>query len=76
MAKKTPRLDLIDDTDDPVLGTADLRMLGVAYHSNHLRRMWQAGKFPRPFKLSANRLGWRRSVIRQWLAEREQQGEE
>jgi hypothetical protein len=75
VAKKHPNLDLITDQDDPVLTTSDLKQFGVDYHVTHLRRLWKQGKFPQPFKLSANRLGWRRSTIRRWLAEREQGSE-
>lgn len=62
------------DTFDPVIGTADLPGLGIHYNLNHLRRMWRAGKFPKPFKISANRLGWRRSVIVAWIDERTRPG--
>jgi prophage regulatory protein len=35
-----------------------------------LHRMRRAQKFPDAFKLSDGRVGWRTSVINQWLAER------
>jgi len=71
MGKKTSHPELVNDEDDPIVTMADLPQFGIRYHPTHLRRLWKAGKFPKPFKLSANRLGWRRSWIRQHLAERE-----
>jgi predicted DNA-binding transcriptional regulator AlpA len=44
--------------------------MGIAYHINHLRRMWTAGRFPKPFKLSARRLAWKSSDIEQWIEAR------
>jgi predicted DNA-binding transcriptional regulator AlpA len=37
-------------------------------------RLRRLGKFPEPIQLSERRLGWRRRVIRQWLADREEKG--
>ena len=34
-------------------------------------RLVQRGELPRPIRISAGVVGWRRSVIETWLAERE-----
>jgi predicted DNA-binding transcriptional regulator AlpA len=36
-----------------------------------LWRWIRDGDFPKPIKLGANRVGWRESVVRRWLDERE-----
>lgn len=49
----------------------DLPYKGINYHRNHLRRLWEAGKFPKPIKHSPRKLVWPENVIDLWLAERE-----
>lgn len=39
----------------------------VLYSSSQLRRMEQAGKFPRRLKLGPNRVGWLASEIEKWI---------
>ena len=39
----------------------------VLYSSSQLRRMEQAGKFPRRLKLGPNRVGWLSSEIENWI---------
>jgi len=34
-------------------------------------RMVRRGEFPPPLQLSPRRIGWRRSTVERWLAERE-----
>jgi len=51
----------------------DLRARGVAYHSNHLRRMWGDGRFPKPIRLSPRKLAWREADIDKWFADKENQ---
>jgi prophage regulatory protein len=34
-------------------------------------RLRRAGKFPEPIRLSVGRIGWRRSDLDKWLAERQ-----
>lgn len=53
--------------NDPLVGMADLPRLGICFHPNHLRRLWTRGEFPRPFKLSARKLVWKRSEIIEWV---------
>jgi predicted DNA-binding transcriptional regulator AlpA len=45
-----------------------LREKGIHYHTNHLRRMWQDGRFPQPFKLSPRKLAWWEHEVDAWLA--------
>ena len=37
-------------------------------------RLRRAGLFPQPIRLSIGAIGWERSVIEKWLAERQQAG--
>jgi hypothetical protein len=53
------------------LTVEDLRDKGIDYHRNHLRRLWMAGKFPKPIKHSPRKLVWPEYLIDQWLAEKE-----
>jgi predicted DNA-binding transcriptional regulator AlpA len=48
----------------------DLRARGVAYHSNHLRRMWGDGRFPKPVHLSPRKLVWDADAVEKWLADK------
>jgi predicted DNA-binding transcriptional regulator AlpA len=50
------------------LTVKDLPAKGINYHTNHLRRMWNDGRFPLPNHLSPRRLVWAESVIDAWLA--------
>jgi len=43
--------------------------LGVSLAT--LARMYAEGKFPKPIRISTQRVGWRRSVIERFIAERE-----
>lgn len=36
-----------------------------------IRRMYQAGTFPAPLKLSERRYGWRESDVESWLSQLE-----
>jgi hypothetical protein len=53
-----------------VLDYDGLKAKGVRYHPNHLRRLWERGDFPRPFKPTPHRLAWFEDVIDTWLAEK------
>lgn len=50
------------------LTVKDLPPKGINYHPNHLRRMWDKGRFPKPIHLSPRKLAWPESVIDAWLA--------
>jgi predicted DNA-binding transcriptional regulator AlpA len=41
-----------------VLSQRDLPSKGIHWSREHTRRMWQTGKFPRPFKLDDEGWGW------------------
>lgn len=42
----------------------------VRYSRVHLRRLEQEGRFPRRVRLGANRVGWIRAEVDQWLMDR------
>lgn len=50
-----------------MLGPKDLPAKGITYHMNHLRRLIQAGDFPKPVRLSAHRIAWTEDAIDAWL---------
>jgi hypothetical protein len=50
-----------------VLDFDGLREKGIHYHPNHLRRLWQRGDFPAPFKPSPRKLAWWEDAIDAWL---------
>jgi predicted DNA-binding transcriptional regulator AlpA len=43
---------------------------GIRYSKPHLWRMWNAGQFPRPLKLSKSRNVWLESEIDEWIERR------
>jgi prophage regulatory protein len=47
-----------------------LRERGIRYSKPHLWRLWTAGKFPRPVKLSASRNVWLESDVNAWVKSR------
>jgi prophage regulatory protein len=59
-----------------LLSYEDLKARGVDYSKSQLYRLWHAGKFPRPIKLSAVRQAWCADEIDAWIrarvAERDQ----
>lgn len=42
----------------------------VSYSLQHLRRLEADGKFPKRVRLGANRIGWVRQEVEDWLAAR------
>lgn len=44
--------------------------MGIPYSRQHVYRMMDAGTFPKAIKLSARRIAWVESVVRNWLSER------
>ncbi len=42
----------------------------VPYSLNHIRRLEKAGQFPKRFRIGANRVGWVRAEVEQWLSSR------
>jgi len=54
-----------------VLSQRDLPSKGIKWSREHTRRMWEAGRFPRPFKLSDNGWNvWSEDEIDAWLEQR------
>jgi len=43
---------------------------GIRYSKPHLWRLWTAGKFPKPVKLSTSRHVWLESDIDAWIERR------
>ena len=54
--------------ENVLLSLRDLRALGITYHMNHLRLLWQRGDFPVPVHLSARKIVWRKNSILKWIA--------
>lgn len=42
----------------------------VPYSPQHIRRLEHANQFPRRVRIGANRVGWVREEVQQWLADR------
>lgn len=42
----------------------------VPYSLNHIRRLEDAGQFPKRIRVGANRVGWVRGEVEQWLNDR------
>jgi prophage regulatory protein len=42
----------------------------VPYSAQHIRRLENANQFPRRVRIGANRVGWVREEIEQWLSNR------
>ena len=56
--------------DLTILRYSDLQTLGIGRRT----RIWsmvKAGDFPAPIDIGGGRVGWRSSVVREWLDERE-----
>ena len=47
-----------------------LRERDIRYSKSHLWRLWTAGKFPKPFKLSASRTVWLECDVDAWIESR------
>lgn len=50
-----------------ILIVKDLPGKGIAYHVNHLRRLWKQGLFPKPFYPTKRRCSWFEEDIDRWL---------
>ena len=42
----------------------------VPYSPQHIRRLENVNQFPRRVRIGANRVGWVREEVQQWLADR------
>lgn len=52
-----------------VVRTSELASI-VPYSPNHIRRLENAGRFPKRIRIGANRVGWVRGEVEQWLKDR------
>jgi prophage regulatory protein len=59
-----------DSIMSKLLDYAALHDRGIRYSKPHLWRLWTAGKFPKPVKLSASRNAWLESDIDSWIESR------
>jgi len=50
-----------------LLDHADLRARGIKYSRPQLWRMWTAGQFPKPVKLSSQRNAWLEDETDAWV---------
>jgi predicted DNA-binding transcriptional regulator AlpA len=57
-----------------MLTWGDLAALGIRYHHNYLREMWESGRFPRPIKISPRKLVWRSDEVEAWIQNKLAQG--
>lgn len=48
----------------------ELPLLGIHYSTNHLRRLWNAGRFPKPTYTSTRRFAWPEEVLLRWIDQR------
>ncbi|MEY8118443.1 helix-turn-helix transcriptional regulator [Falsihalocynthiibacter sp. BN13B15] len=53
-----------------LLGYEDLKVLGVSYSREHLRRLEAAGHFPLRIRLSPGRIAWKLIEIEKWIETR------
>jgi prophage regulatory protein len=44
--------------------------VAIPYSPNHIRRLELAGLFPKRVQIGANRVGWVRAEVEQWLNDR------
>jgi len=61
------------DEIDPILKVGEVRA-AVSYSVSQIYRMIREERFPRPVRLGPGRVGWRRSAVINWLAERPSTG--
>jgi hypothetical protein len=66
----TSRLKHTTAVPGRVFAPRDLPDLGIHFHINYLRRMWEEGNFPKPIKLSPRRIAWREADLLAWINSR------
>jgi len=62
--------ELATSTDDRLIGTADVAAKLMCHPVSVFRYMRERPDFPQPMRISANRLAWRLSAIRAYVASR------
>ena len=55
---------------NPVLIRSYELLATVPYSANHIRRLEKAGLFPKRVQIGANRVGWVRAEVEQWINDR------
>ena len=53
-----------------MLGWEDLPLKGIRFSRPYIKRLWKAGKFPKPIKISERRLCWSEKSVDDWLDEK------
>jgi hypothetical protein len=53
-----------------LIGPKELPLFGIHYSINHLRRMWNSGKFPKPSYTSERRFGWDPAELDDWIKDK------
>jgi prophage regulatory protein len=53
-----------------IISSEDLPAKGITFTARYRRRLIEAGKFPKPFRLGERRLAWIEEEIDQWIAAR------
>ena len=57
--------------EDRFIPKAGLREAGIPYHPDYALKLAKSGQFPAPTRLSSRRVGWMRSALTSWLAEKQ-----
>jgi prophage regulatory protein len=68
---KSKRVAKPFDRDAEIISPRHVRLV-VGISPITIWRLRREGKFPAPLRLTKGRIGWRRSDLNAWLAEREQ----
>lgn len=55
---------------NPTLVRASELATIVPYSLNHIRRLEEANQFPKRVRIGANRVGWIRAEVEQWINDR------
>jgi prophage regulatory protein len=55
---------------DRLFSIKDLPSLGITYSRMHLSRLEREGQFPRRIQVSAHRVAWLESELRNWISAR------
>ncbi len=63
-------MEQIEEQNFRLLSRDGLRELGIDYCNVHLLRLERAGRFPQRIRLSAYRVMWSESEVKNWLRDR------
>ena len=58
------------NSDEILVSWRALREYGITYSRVHLRRLVRKNQFPAPVSLSPNRIAFKLSQLREWMASR------